>query len=136
MIRLLDVNVLLALGWPQHVHHVRAIQWVDSERGRGKLSIATCPLTQLGFLRISMNVKGYAADFESASALLTSLVQNKNFDHTFWPDDISIIAEKMRSDLGPNQITDAYLVALAEKRADASLVTFDQGIKGQNIEAI
>jgi len=65
MTRLLDINVLLAIAWPQHVHHARVKRWLLAQTARGKLSIATCPLTQLGFLRISMNIKGYAADFEA-----------------------------------------------------------------------
>ena len=50
--------------------------------------------------------------------------------HIFWLDDVSI-ADAQRFDhgrlLGPKQITDVYLLALAVKN-DGRLVTFDQSI--------
>lgn len=136
MTRLLDINVLLALAWPQHVHHNRAKRWVLSHRPHGKLSIATCPITQLGFLRVSMNIKGYAADFESARSLLSSLVHHQDFEHSFWMDDFSILSGRLKRNLGPNQLTDAYLAALAENRAGGKLTTLDDGIKGSSVELI
>ncbi len=47
---LLDVNVLLALAWPNHQFHAAAIAALSS-RARW----ATCALTQLGFIRLSSN---------------------------------------------------------------------------------
>jgi predicted nucleic acid-binding protein len=51
-------------------------------------------------------------------------------DHAFWPDDISLL-DARRIDrariLGPKQLTDVYLLALAVKNA-GRLVTFDRGI--------
>ena len=136
MTRLLDINVLLAIAWPQHVHHARLKRWLLSQTAHGKLSIATCPITQLGFLRISMNVKGYAADFESARSLLSSLVSHKDFEHSFWMDDFSMLSGKLKRQLGPNQLTDAYLAALAEHREDSKLTTLDTGIKDPAVEVI
>jgi hypothetical protein len=133
---LLDINVLLAIAWPQHIHHARVKRWLLSQSAHGKLSIATCPITQLGFLRISMNIKGFAADFESARTLLGSLVNHANFEHSFWMDDFSILSGRLRRDLGPNQLTDAYLAALAEHRDGSRLATFDTGIKGPSVEVI
>lgn len=83
-----------------------------------------------------MNIKGYAADFESARSLLFSLVNHENFEHSFWMDDFSILSGRLDHDLGPNQLTDAYLAALVEHREGAKLTTFDTGIKGTNIEVI
>ena len=51
---LLDVNVLIALASPLHVHHVQAHAWFESV---GQKSWATCPLTQLAFVRNSANPK-------------------------------------------------------------------------------
>jgi 4-hydroxy-4-methyl-2-oxoglutarate aldolase len=47
MIHLLDVDVLMALVWPSHVNHTKAVAW-----RRGK-SLALCPITELGFVRVS-----------------------------------------------------------------------------------
>jgi hypothetical protein len=50
--------------------------------------------------------------------------------HEFWPDDISIadpsLFDRSRI-LGPNQLTDVYLLALALKNG-GRLVTFDAGV--------
>ena len=51
-IALLDVNVLIALLDPQHVHHNAAHHWFSSQVPIGW---ATCPLTQNGVLRILGN---------------------------------------------------------------------------------
>jgi uncharacterized protein len=133
--RLLDVNVLLALAWPQHVHHARVSGWVLAQKGR--LSIATCPLTELGFLRISMNVKGYAADFQSALSLLELLVQNNKFDHSFWPDDQPVLSfcQALKVSPTPNQLTDAYLINLAQRR-QGRFITLDTGIHSPIAELI
>jgi predicted nucleic acid-binding protein len=45
----LDVNLMLALFQPDHVHHERAHEWWDEHRAEGW---ASCPLTQNGFARI------------------------------------------------------------------------------------
>jgi len=51
-------------------------------------------------------------------------------DHAFWPDDISLLDERLidRSHvLGPKQLTDIYLLALAVKHG-GRLVTTDRAI--------
>jgi predicted nucleic acid-binding protein len=50
--------------------------------------------------------------------------------HAFWPDDISITDTELFDHsriLGPNQITDVYLLALAVRNG-GRLVTFDAGV--------
>ena len=51
-IALLDVNVLIALIDPQHVHHQPAHGWFQAHGCHGW---ATCPLTQNALLRILGN---------------------------------------------------------------------------------
>src|SRR5205807_1947335 len=48
-VALLDVNVLVALFDPDHVHHEPAHRWFAEQRGTGW---ATCPLTENGLLRV------------------------------------------------------------------------------------
>jgi uncharacterized protein len=50
--QLLDVNVLIALAWPNHVHHNPARSWFEASSSDGW---ATTPVTELGFVRISSN---------------------------------------------------------------------------------
>lgn len=49
---LLDVNMLVALGWSSHAHHHLAREWVIENRASGW---ATCPITECGFVRLSCN---------------------------------------------------------------------------------
>jgi uncharacterized protein len=121
---LLDISVLLPLFDSAHVHHMRARAWW----GEG-MPWATCPLTQNGFVRI-LSKPAYPQPLSTAQAVfgLHSLIALRN--HEFWADDISIsdadVFDHSRI-LGPNQITDLYLLALAVKH-DGRLVTFDRGI--------
>jgi predicted nucleic acid-binding protein len=51
-------------------------------------------------------------------------------NHVFWPDDISLLDEGLIERtriLGPKQLTDIYLLALAVKHG-GRLVTFDRAI--------
>ena len=52
MMVLPDVNVLVAIAWPEHTFHASAVAWFDAHADNGW---ATCPITELGFLRISAN---------------------------------------------------------------------------------
>ena len=51
-VALLDVNVLVALFNPVHVHQELAHDWFADHRASGW---ATCPLTENGFLRVLGN---------------------------------------------------------------------------------
>ncbi len=50
MAALLDVNVLVALFDPMHVHYEAAHEWFAENRQRGWV---TCPLTENGVVRTS-----------------------------------------------------------------------------------
>jgi uncharacterized protein len=124
---LLDVNVLIALAWPLHVHHVRAHLWFERI---GKLSWATCPLTQLAFVRISSNPKIIpdAVSPRAATSLLNDMVALQG--HIFWPDDLPVnhLANfSSPSMVGHRQVTDAYLLSLAQHH-HAKLATLDTGL--------
>lgn len=124
---LLDVNVWVALFDDAHTHSGVANAFV-AKRG---VKIATCPLTENGVVRV-MNAPQYgkvgAPGLERVRDQLTFAVSK--LDHAFWPDDVSLRNAK-QIDLGKvhghNQITDAYLLALAVKHGGA-LVTFDQRV--------
>jgi toxin-antitoxin system PIN domain toxin len=123
---LLDVNVLIALAWPSHVHHEDAHSWFRLAREAG---VRTCPLTQTGFLRLSSNPKftPEAVSPGIALSLLKRITALPN--HEFWPDDLPLEQALAGESLlvGHRQITDAYLLALASARG-GSLATFDRGI--------
>jgi uncharacterized protein len=110
---LLDVNVLIALVDPAHLHHDIAHQWF----GRvGRKSYATCPLTENGLLRIVGHPK-YPNSPGPPSAVLGALTAMRGqAGHAFWPDSISLCDGTCvdGSVLTHHaRVTDSYLLALA-----------------------
>ncbi len=128
MIALLDVNVLIALAWPNHVHHSATRTWFEVRREGGW---ATCPLTEAGFVRVSCNpsVVRHTVTPLEAIAVLQRLSQLGS--HTFWPQDQSImhLPESIGIRLqGCRQVTDAVLLAAAMQR-NGQLATLDGGME-------
>jgi uncharacterized protein len=124
---LLDVNVLVALFDPDHVHHELAHDWFADHRAYGW---ASCPMTQNGLIRVLSNPRygSPAGGLRAVRDAVTRLLSNK--DHQFWPDDISISDDALfdvTGMVGHRQITDVYLLGLA-KRRKGHLVTFDRSI--------
>jgi hypothetical protein len=124
---LLDVNVLLAIAWPNHQFHAAAIA-VLSSRNRW----ATSALTQLGFIRLSSNPAAIptARSPREAAGLLARLVADSL--HVYL-DALPAPASKDWRDafaalLGHRQVTDAYLLRLAATK-NAVLVTFDHRLE-------
>jgi uncharacterized protein len=121
-----DVNVLVALAWPNHVHHVAANRWFES---LGDQAWATCPITQSGFIRVSANprIVDSAVSPSEAQEVLRGLT--KLGTHQFWADEVDFTSPdvSMRLVMGYRQVTDAYLLALVTSR-DGKLVTLDRAI--------
>jgi uncharacterized protein len=123
---LFDVSFLIALLQDQHVYFDRAHVWWAANRAKGW---ASSPLTQNGFLRITPQLR-FPKPVVVADALDVLSEMIAGTYHVFWPDDISLLDDQLldRSRiLGPNQLTDAYLLALVVKHR-GRLVTFDRAI--------
>lgn len=126
---LLDVNVLVALFWPDHEHHSAALQWLRRRRGS---RWATCPLTQLAFIRLVSNpaFSREALSPENAARLLAKNLQEVP-THDFWPDELEVTAAVHAFEggvRGYRQITDAYLLQLTVSNKGV-LATFDRGTR-------
>ena len=125
---LLDVNVLVALAWPNHVHHDAAVRWFTDPAER--TGWATTPITQSGFMRVSSNRRVVHDARSPAEAALMLRKLTDLTGHEFWPDDVEI-ARCPEIDIdrltGYRQITDAHLLALAV-RYNGRLATFDTSI--------
>lgn len=124
---LLDVNLLIALFDPDHVHHELAHDWFADNRARGW---ATCPLTENGFVRV-LSHPSYGSSVSTASELIERL---RTFcdtpGHQFWPDDVSLADRKLFAPAAlvtHRHVTEVYLVGLA-KRHHGTLATFDRSI--------
>lgn len=118
---LLDINVLIALGFPRHPDSVKVETWCSNLPRRSRF--LTCSITEIGFLRVSLQAK-LAKDMIEARAVLAGLLRSRRFHRV--GDDLGA------SDLpgyvsGPRQITDAHLAGLA-LRYEAKLATLDTAI--------
>jgi toxin-antitoxin system PIN domain toxin len=123
---LFDVSTLLALFDKGHIFHARAHAWWDRNVASGW---ATCPISQNGFVRI-LSQPAYSSPRALADAIAALSLGLMQPSHAFWPDDISITDPELFDHsrlLGPNQITDVYLLGLAVKNG-GRLVTFDAGV--------
>jgi uncharacterized protein len=120
---LLDINVLLALLDPRHVHHDLAHQWFGE---RSDPAWATCPITQNGYVRIASQQRyPNPVSCGEAASLLAKFTSQPA--HCFWPDAISLLDTSVCDPaklLTPRQVTDSYLLALAVYNRGV-LVTFD-----------
>ena len=124
-IALLDVNVLIALIDPQHVHHEPSHRWFQAHGGDGW---ATCPLTQNALLRILGNPR--YPNSPGGPAVVMSFLQEllAHPAHVFWPDALSWQATgvfEAEALLHHGQITDTYLLGLAVHH-QGRLVSFDR----------
>jgi len=124
---LLDVNVLIALVWPNHVHHEAARAWFTRRRKDGW---ATCLLTEAGFVRVSCNPSVVRHSVTPTDAISQLRRLRRLESHAFWPLDRSMLQlpEGILARIqGYRQITDALLLAVAMQRGGV-LATFDSGI--------
>ncbi len=121
---LLDVNVLIALAWPNHQFHLAATERLN----HGKERWATCSLTELGFIRLSSNprVVGVSRSPMQSGSLLAQMLADDR--HVFLAELPSPVSQKLAvqwpSILGHKQVTDCYLLQLARFHG-ASFLTFD-----------
>ena len=124
---LLDINVIIALLDRGHVMHGAARHWMERELHHGW---ATCPITQNSVLRI-MSQPAYP-NHRPVAQVAERLEEACNHDsHVFWPGQISLLNKgliRWERMLGPRQITDSYLLALAVIHG-GRFVSFDQRIR-------
>jgi toxin-antitoxin system PIN domain toxin len=126
---LLDVNVLLALAWPNHVHHRFARKWLAKNQFKGW---AMCTLTQVGFVRLSSHPRLSEANQTPAAALALMVRMTKQAHYLFWREptrglsnnELQLIFDKV---ITHQQVTDAYLIGLARVHK-GRVATFDRGL--------
>lgn len=125
MMYLLDVNALVALGFAHHEFHGRVTSWLRKQRFP---ALATCSITELGFVRVLTQAPAYGLTIVQAQTILTRLKKSPILSITFISDghDLSHLPAWVKS---PKQITDGHLVGLAAAQ-DAVLATLDEKIPG------
>ena len=113
---LLDVNVIIASVFADHVQHVAARSFVE-----GLERFHTTPMTQGGFLRFATRPWKNERKEEQPPRLTMAEAQAKLREftaadgHVFQPDDVPFTEMGLRSMQGHRQWTDAYLLHLARK---------------------
>jgi uncharacterized protein len=123
---LLDVNSLLALGVEAHEFHASVARWVARIAKRGADELATCSITELGFVRVLGQAAHYHLSVTLARELLMRMKRSDAVRFVFLPDDRDI-SHLPRWAKGPKQIIDAHLLDLAKSHA-AQLATLDRHI--------
>jgi len=120
MTYLLDVNALVALGFANHEFHDRVASWV---RARPAPTLATCAITELGFIRVLAQAPAYGLTVTQARTLLVSMKRAAVPRFAFLADDrdISHLPTWVKA---PKQITDGHLVELAMANG-GTLATLD-----------
>lgn len=130
MTYLLDVNVLLALAYEEHVHFWRAMHWLhEVQSGSGVAEVprlTTCAIVELGFIRIASGRTRLAENLTVARADLCRLKSELG---------LILLADDVEANRQPSwvtrsaQTTDGHLLELATVRG-ARLATLDDGIPG------
>ena len=123
---LLDVNLLIALAWPNHPQHAKADAWFANH---GKDGWGTCMVTQLGFVRVSSHpaVESYVSTQE-ALRKLKEIVETPG--HEFWSEPTGGYLNREFAKTAPNTlthgaVTDGYLATVASFNG-GKLATLDR----------
>jgi len=125
MTYLLDVNALVAFGFENHDLHTRVTSWIGSLKSP---QLATCAITELGFVRVLALASAYGLAIAQSRALLLQLKQTSGLHFTFIADshDASQLPAWVKT---ANQTTDGHLARLAGANG-AVLATLDRKIPG------
>lgn len=114
---LLDVNLLIACGWQSHNQHAEARKWLEAQA-----SFATCPFSELGFLRVSLS-PAFRAAWDDAKTVLDEILQLPGAQ--FVTADLN--SKKLPTLTSGYDVTDAYLIALSRAHR-LRLATLDDSL--------
>lgn len=123
---LLDVNALIALGITRHEFRDRVRNWIASLSADGTPELATCSITEIGFVRIVPQIPDYNVTLEQAKTLLSMLKASQVYDFKFLVDGNAVSQLSHWVKL-PKQTTDGHLANLA-KANGCTLATLDENI--------
>ena len=125
---LLDVNVLVAWGWSDHVAHERTATWIASTRRQEGTKLLTSAIPELGFVRVSVQRTAGQVTVEEAGQTLAGMLGVLGTRHAFLPDDQPARSLPAWCHLA-SRTTDAHLLQLAAAHG-ARLATLDTGVPG------
>jgi predicted nucleic acid-binding protein len=125
---LLDVNVLVAWGWSDHVDHERTVTWIAAARKQAATKLMTSAIPELGFVRVSAQRTRGRVTVAEAAETLAGMVAALGARHVLLADGHAArqFPEWCAS---AARTTDAHLLDLAAAHG-AKLATLDAGIPG------
>ena len=124
MRHLLDVDMLIACAVTSHTSHAKASKWLVGKQ------IVVCPLSEMGFLRVTTNPKAIGFTMKDARSMLENFVSVNRVQRI--PADLDALDSHPANF---SQVTDHYLCDLAAKHG-FKLATLDAGIKHPFAEII
>lgn len=124
MTYLLDVNALIAALVTAHEHHPRVSSWLASLEKTD--SLATCSITELGFIRVLIQAPQYRVPVANSIKTLTRFRKCAAPVVFLLPDERGA-TELPSWVISGRQITDGHLLGLAHAHG-ARLATLDEGI--------
>jgi uncharacterized protein len=124
----LDVNVLVAWGWADHIDHDRVAAWIAESKGDRDTTLLTSAIPQLGFVRVSVQRMAGRLSVSEAANVLAGMIDSLGRSHEFLADNVDCKRWPAwcRS---ATRTTDAHLLSLASVHR-AKLATLDVGIPG------
>lgn len=126
---LLDVNALVAFGFFDHVSHEQLASWVRSLAAQANNpELATCAITELGFVRILAQAPQYGLSVNEARTLLGRMKTEGSVKLSLVADDQDA-SRLPRWVKMPKQVADGHLEQLARANG-AVLTTLDRNIPG------
>lgn len=123
---LMDVNLLMAWGWNDHVAHQPVTCWIQSAAATLEDVLMTSSISEIGFVRVSMQLSKGQVTPSEASLVLNQLIDSLGSSHKFLNDDL-YGRQWPKWCHGASQTTDAHLSLLARKH-NATLATLDSKI--------
>jgi uncharacterized protein len=123
---LLDVNVLVAWGWSDHVDHEHVARWIATVKSKPSILCLSAVIPQLGFVRVSVQRAAGRLSVGAASETLAGMLQSLGNRHVFLADDLCAGQFPAWCQTAA-QTTDAHLWQLARAH-DAQLATLDTSI--------
>lgn len=128
---LLDVSVLLALTWDQHVHHESAhLRFARLD------AWSTSPVTEAGLVRLLMTEQVVGRKVSGGEALAQLAAIRRVPGWSFISDDASLAAPgiDVRVLMGRRQVTDLQLVNVCASTG-VQLATFDSALRESLVPA-
>jgi len=128
MHHLMDVNVLIAWGWADHVDHLRTARWIAGQKKSRASRLYTSAIPEMGFVRVSVQRAAGRVSVQEAADVLRGMLGSLGKVHHFLPDDL---AGHEWPEWCPSatRTTDAHLLTLAQRHG-LRLATLDTEIPG------